>query len=165
VVESGGKTDFHYAGDPSTYYPPTKVDRVLHDGDDVKLGDAVLTARLTPGHTKGCTTWTMKVTEDGRSRDVVIIGGTAVNPGFRLINNAPYPQIAEDYAKTFEVLKSLNCDYCLGAHGAYFNMEAKYDRLMKGDKTAFIGSNEYKKYVAEAEEAYLGELAKQRGAK
>ena len=65
VVESGGKTDFQYGGSPSTLYPATKVDRVLHDGDQVKLGNAVLTARLTPGHTRGCTTWTMKVTENG----------------------------------------------------------------------------------------------------
>src|SRR6185295_1587624 len=56
VVESGGKNDFQYGNDPTTLYPPTKVDRVLHDGDHVKLGDAKLTARLTPGHTKGCTT-------------------------------------------------------------------------------------------------------------
>ena len=61
VVESGGKTDFQYGNDPTHLYPPTKVDRVLHDGDEVKLGDAVLVAHLTPGHTKGCTTWTMKV--------------------------------------------------------------------------------------------------------
>src|SRR5262249_41469883 len=58
VVESGGKTDFQY-GD-GTHYPPTKVDRVLHDGDEVKLGDATLVAHLTPGHTRGCTTWTLK---------------------------------------------------------------------------------------------------------
>src|SRR4051812_5854554 len=61
VVESGGKTDFQYGRSPGSLYPPTKVDRVLHDGDEVKLGDAVLVAHLTPGHTKGCTTWTMKV--------------------------------------------------------------------------------------------------------
>src|SRR5258706_9314249 len=74
VVESGGKSDFQYGGTPANLYPPTKVDRVLHDGDEVKLGDAVLVAHLTPGHTKGCTTWTMKVTEDGQTRNVVIVG-------------------------------------------------------------------------------------------
>src|SRR6185369_4677912 len=74
VVESGGKTDFQYGNTPGNLYPPTKVDRVLHDGDEVKLGDAVLTAHLTPGHTKGCTTWTMNVSEDGKSYNVVIVG-------------------------------------------------------------------------------------------
>src|SRR5947208_3253377 len=61
VVESGGKADFQYGNDPATLYTPTHVDRVLHDGDEVKLGDAVLVAHLTPGHTKGCTTWTFTV--------------------------------------------------------------------------------------------------------
>jgi metallo-beta-lactamase class B len=62
VVQSGGKTDFEYGNNPSTLYRPAKVERILHDGDEVKLGDTVLVAHLTPGHTKGCTTWTMKVT-------------------------------------------------------------------------------------------------------
>src|SRR5215475_2469430 len=73
VVESGGKTDFQY-NTPGFLYRPTAVDRVLHDGDQVRLGDTVLVARLTPGHTKGCTTWTMKVTEHGKTSQVVIVG-------------------------------------------------------------------------------------------
>ena len=77
VVESGGKTDFQYG--KSSLYTPVKVDRVLHDGDQVKLGGTVLVAHLTPGHTKGCTTWTMKVTDGGKTYDVVIIGSPNVN--------------------------------------------------------------------------------------
>jgi len=65
VVESGGRSDFQYGGDSAFLYAPARVDRVLRDGDDVKLGDAVLVARLTPGHTRGCTTWTLKVKEGG----------------------------------------------------------------------------------------------------
>jgi len=165
VVESGGTSDFHYGGDPSTHYPPAKVDRTLHDGDDIKLGDAVLTARITPGHTKGCTTFTLRAMVDGQPRDVVIIGGTAVNPGFKLIGNAQYPSIADDYARTFKVLKDLPCDIPLGAHGAYFDMEAKHRRMLAGDKTAFIDPAGYKKFVASAEKAYLDELAKQKAAR
>ena len=165
VVESGGKTDFHYASDPSTHYPPAKVDRILHDGDRVTLGEAVLTAHLTPGHTKGCTTWTMPVTVDGKRRSVVIIGGTAVNPGFKLFDNAQYPQIVKDYERAFTVLKSLPGDIPLGAHGSYFEMEAKYQKLIGGDKTAFIDPDGYKKYVAAAEKDFLNELAKQKSAR
>ena len=161
VVESGGKTDFHYGSDASTHYPPTKVDRVLHDGDQVKLGDAVLTARLTPGHTKGCTTWTMQVRDGGKVFNVVIIGGTSVNSGFKLFDNAPYPRILQDYEKTFQVLSSLPADIPLGAHGSYFDMERKYARSLQGDKTAFIDPDGYKKFVAEAEKAFRAELAKQ----
>src|SRR5689334_10589302 len=163
VVESGGKSDFHYGNDPTMLYPPTKVDRVLRDGDEVKLGDAVLTAHLTPGHTKGCTTWTMKVKDGENIRDVVIVGSPNVNPGYKLVSNLAYPQIAEDFERTFQVLKSLPCDYFLGAHGNYFDMENKYAQLKAGVSTAFIDPGGYKSFVAEKERAFRSELAKQKG--
>ena len=162
VVESGGKTDFQYGNDPTALYPPTKVDRVLHDGDEVKLGGATLTARLTPGHTKGCTTWTMKVNDGSKSRDVVIIGSPNVNPGYKLVGNTVYPGITEDYEKTFRVLKSLSCDYFLGAHGSYFDMETKYAQFKAGAPTAFIDPTGYKNYVEEREQAFRRELKKQK---
>jgi metallo-beta-lactamase class B len=162
VVESGGKSDFQYGGVTTSLYQPTKVDHVLHDGEEVKLGDAVLVAHLTPGHTKGCTTWTMKVNEGGKTYDVVIIGSPNVNDGYRLVGNTLYPRIAEDYERTFQVLKSLPCDYFLGAHGDYFDMQTKYDRLKEGLQTAFIDPDGYKKYVAEREQAFRAELARQR---
>src|SRR5258705_13424990 len=90
VVESGGKTDFQYGNQQATLYPSAKVDRVLHDGDQVKLGGTTLVAHLTPGHTKGCTTWTMKVEEAGKTYDVVIIGSPNVNPGYKLVGNSSY---------------------------------------------------------------------------
>ena len=124
-VESGGKTDFQYGGNPDNRYKPTKVDRVLHDGDHVKLGDADLVAHLTPGHTKGCTTWTMKVTDAGKTLDVVIVGSPNVNAGYKLVDNAQYPQIANDYERMFTVLKTLPADIFLGAHGSYFGLEEK----------------------------------------
>jgi len=164
VIESGGKSDFQYGTDPTTLYPATKVDRILNDGDEVKLGGVMLTARLTPGHTKGCTTWTMKVTENSKPRNVVIIGSPNVNPGYRLVNNTAYPQIVADYEKTFRVLKSLPVDYFLGAHGSYFDMETKYKRFKAGDESAFIDPQGYTDYVNEREQAFRRELAKQKQA-
>lgn len=164
VVESGGKTDFQYGSDPAALYTPTKVDRVLHDGDEVKLGDSVLTAHLTPGHTKGCTTWTMKVPEGGKSYEVVIVGSPNVNPGYRLVNNPAYPQIAADYEKMFRVLKSLPCDIFLGAHGNYYGLEAKYARMKAEGFAVFIDPEGYRKYVEDKEQAFQTELAKQRAA-
>ena len=162
VVESGGKSDFQYGNDPASLYPRTKVDRVLRDGDEVKLGDAVLTARLTPGHTKGCTTWTMKVKDGEKIRDVVIVGSPNVNPGYKLVGNSVYPRMAQDFERTFQVLKSLPCDYFLGAHGSYFDMETKYAQLKAGRTTAFIDPDGYKIYVADRERAFRRELAKQK---
>jgi metallo-beta-lactamase class B len=164
VVESGGKSDFQYGNDASTLYPPTKVDRVLRDGDEVRLGDAVLTAHLTPGHTKGCTTWTMKVKDNETTRDVVIVGSPNVNPGYKLVGSQVYPGITEDFERTFQVLKSLRCDYFLGAHGSYFDLETKYAQLKAGKSSAFIDPDGYKNYVADRERAFRRELAKQKAA-
>lgn len=161
-VEDGGKTDFAYGKDKSNWFRPAKVDRVLHDGDEVRLGGAVLVAHKTPGHTRGCTTWTMKVTDNGKSYDAVIVGSPNVNPGFRLVGRPSYPGIAADYEKTFRVLKSLHCDLFLGAHGGYFGLSEKYARLKAGNMTAFVDPAGYKAYVAEREAAFEKELARRR---
>ena len=164
VVESGGKTDFQYGNQPAMLYPPTKVDRVLHDGDEVKLGGVALVAHLTPGHTKGCTTWTMRVEEAGKIYDVVIIGSPNVNDGYKLVGKSSYPEIASDYERTFRVLKSLPVDIFLGAHGDYFDLKTKYARLKEGTATPFIDPVGYKKYIADREAAFRAELAKQKEA-
>ncbi len=161
VVESGGKSDFQYGNDPESLYPGTKVDRVLRDGDEVKLGDTILTARLTPGHTKGCTTWTMKVNDGSKPRDVVIVGSPNVNPGYKLVGSTVYPRMAEDFERTFKVLKSLSCDYFLGAHGSYFDLETKYPQFKTGKPAAFIDPASYRNYVTEREQAFRRELRKQ----
>ena len=95
---------------------------------------------------------------------MVIVGSPNVNPGYKLVANTLYPQIAEDYERTFRVLNSLPCDYFLGAHGNYFDMETKHASLQKGVASAFIDPAGYKKYVTEREQAFRTELAKQRAA-
>ena len=142
--------------------PGAHVDRTLHDGDIVELGGSKLTAHLTPGHTKGCTTWTMQVEEGGRKLNAVIVGSPNVNPGYVLVGNKKYPQIAEDYVKTFAVLKSLPCDLFLGAHGAYFDLIAKYEKMKKGGSNPFIDPDGYRAYVAEREDAFRKEWERQK---
>jgi metallo-beta-lactamase class B len=164
VVESGGKADFQYSTKPEWLYPPTKVDRVLHDKEEVKLGGTTLVARLTPGHTKGCTTWTMKVKEGGKTYDVVIIGSPNVNPGYKLVGNELYPKIAEDYERMFRVLSALPCDIFLGAHGAYFGMADKVPNMKSGAASPFIDPEGYKKFVALKEQEFRKELEKQTAA-
>lgn len=161
VVESGGKADFHYGDDAATHVAPARVDRVLHDDDEVKLGGAVLTAHLTPGHTKGCTTWTMKVQEGDRSYDVVIVGGPWVLDSYKLLNNTAYPAIAADFQKTFRVLRSLPCDIPLGAHGSYFDLETKFGRMKESGVAAFVDPGGYQKLIADAEQAFKKQLAEQ----
>jgi metallo-beta-lactamase class B len=142
--------------------PGAHVDRTLHDGDKVELGGSTLVAHLTPGHTKGCTTWTMQVDEGGKKLNAVIIGSPNVNPGYVLVGNKNYPTIATDYEKTFTVLKSLPVDLFLGAHGAYFGMKAKYERMKAGGPNPFIDPAGYAAYVNERESAFRKEWDRQK---
>jgi metallo-beta-lactamase class B len=161
VVEAGGHNDFNYAQDKDLWFAPTHVDRTLHDGDTVSLGGTTLTANKTAGHTKGTTTWTLDGTEGGRVLHVVIVGSPNVNPGYKLVGNTAYPQIADDYRHEFRVLKSLRCDIFLGAHGGYFGMKSKYQRWKSGDRNAFIDPEGYKSYISDREHAFEAEYKRQ----
>lgn len=161
VVESGGRKDWAYGRSPGSLYAPAKVDRVLHDGDEVRLGGVVLVAHLTPGHTKGCTTWTMKVADAGRTYNVVIVGSPNVNSEYKLVGDKQYPTMAQDFERTFRTLKALPCDVFLGAHGSYFGMEAKFARMTSGGANPFVDPAGYARYVAESEQTFLTKLARQ----
>ena len=161
VVESGGATDFAYG--PKPQYPPAHVDRTLHDGDTVTLGNVTLTAHKTAGHTRGCTTWTMRVHLPGEPatqlRNVVIVGSWNVNPGYRLVaahgKPASYPGIAQDFAHTFVVLNALPCDIFLGAHGTVLRhaRQARAHAKQGGDKV-WIDPDGYHRTVAERKAAF-----------
>ena len=117
---------------------PHPLDRVIHDGDTVTLGGNTLTAHLTPGHTRGCTTWTLNAQENGKSYSVVILGSLGVNPGFKLVNNAEIPHQADEYRQAFKVTRGLRCDVPLASHGAMYNMADKYARLSAGGPNPFV---------------------------
>lgn len=159
VIASGGKGQYLYTKDR---WAPCKVDRVLEDRDEVKLGGVTLVARLTPGHTRGCTTWTWRALDGGKKYTLVVIGSPNVNPGFQLVGNKDYPEIADDFARTFKVLKSLPCDVFLGAHGSYYGMIERHALLQKGMKDAFVNPEGYKDYVALKERAFRKTLAAQK---
>jgi metallo-beta-lactamase class B len=144
---------------------PHPIDRVLHDGDTVTLGGTTLVARLTPGHTKGCTTWTLKTVENGKTYDVVIVGSVSLNAA-NLVNNPSYPNIQEDFIKSFKVLRSLPADVFLGSHTGFYRMSEKYARLEKGEPNPFIDPAGYKALIDSSEQAFntrLEELKSGRG--
>jgi metallo-beta-lactamase class B len=95
---------------------------------------------------------------------VVIVGSSNVNPGYKLVGNKVYPQIASDYKRGFGILESLPCDIFLGAHGGYFGLAQKYARWKAGDRDAFVDPGGYKAYIADRERAFDAELARQSGA-
>ena len=139
---------------------PHPIDRVLHDGDEVTLGGSTLVAHLTPGHTRGCTTWSMKVQDGGRTYNVVIIGSMGVNAGTRLVNNPTVPDIAEEYKRGFKVLRGLACDVPLGSHPSMYNLAEKYPKLGKAPNP-FIDPAGYKTEVDIEERAFLDVLSQQ----
>jgi metallo-beta-lactamase class B len=156
VIASGGNGQYLYG---PIRWKPCAVDRVLEDGEEVKLGGVTLIARRTPGHTRGCTTWTWKVAEGGKTYQVVVIGSPNVNPGYRLVDNKDYPEIASDFASTFQTLKALPCDVFLGAHGGYYGMLQKYEKAKsKAAKNPFIDPEGYRAYVEQKEKAFRDTL-------
>jgi metallo-beta-lactamase class B len=152
VIEGGGKGDYHLG--PQYYFPPVKVDRRLRDGDTVDLGGVSLLAHLTPGHTKGTTTWTTKVRplDGGPEQTVVFAGSTSVNEGVKLVANDMYPAIASDYARSFVTLTSLPCDIFLAAHASAVG---GVERVGKAGRAEFTAA------VARSRQAFESELQRQ----
>ena len=162
VLESGGAADFLNWPRESMGYASVKVDRLIDDGGQVSLGSTHLTAQLTPGHTRGATTWTMEAQEDGKSYHVVFFSSATINAGTRLLNNARYPAIATDLENTFVRLKGLRCDIFLAPHAGQFAMADKFARLDRGEGVAaLVDPVGWQKLIAGAEKAYRDQLAQE----
>jgi metallo-beta-lactamase class B len=174
VVRTGGRTDFLASTGSLKTYPPARVDRILHDGDTVTLGDpkhggVILTAHKTAGHTRGCTTWTLRAHLTGEPagtlRNIVIVGGVAFWSDFHFVatpgHPASYPGIAADFAHTFATLHALPCDVFLGAHGVYFNLLEKLPKAKTQGPTVWIDPAGYKVFIDNAQQTFETALAKQ----
>ena len=136
------------------------ADRVLKDGEQVSLGGTTLTAHLTPGHTRGCTTWTTRIADGGRTYNV-LIACAGLQENTRLVNNKNYPEIAEDFARSIKTFKSLPVDVFLGAHSWFFDLAGKHKRL--GSATnPYIDQAGYKAWVDNMERSYNTTLAEQK---
>lgn len=160
LLRAGGHGDFRF-GDTLSF-PPVEVDQIIGDGESVALGDQKLLALLTPGHTKGNTTWATKISDGTRSYDVVFAGSpTALD--YRLIGKESYPGIAADFEKTFAVLKKLPCDIFLSDHGSFFAFQQKRERLARGEKpNPFIDPDGYKRFVVQYEKEFHQKLEAQK---
>jgi len=154
VLESGGTKTFFQIGS----FKPVKVDHVLNDGSRVTLGDTTLVAHVTPGHTAGNTAWTTTVTENGKQYRVVFVSSMSINPGVHMVNFAPWPDIADAYAKSFQALRALPCDIFLGPHAGFFNLQDKAARMDKAGTNPFVDTNGYKNYIARFERLYHEQL-------
>jgi metallo-beta-lactamase class B len=160
LLESGGHNDPQF-GD-RLVFPPVQVDQVIKDGEAVELGGVVMHAVLTPGHTPGCTTWTMQVQERDRTYDVVFLCSTSAPAPYQLVNNKAYPQIVSDYVHTFDRLGTLPCHVFLAAHGSFFHLQDKMDRLHAGSVlNPFVDPPEYQRFLAQSQQAFRQKLQEQ----
>jgi len=162
IIEHGGRGDFYF-GDRGTF-PAAAVDRRIRNGDQLRLGDLVLTAHVTPGHTKGCTTWTWDARDRGRTYHVVDVCGLTILDGTRLGGMPGYPQIARDYEHTFETLKALPCDIFLGAHAGYYGGNAKAARLREqpDGPNPFVDPSGYRAFIDRAEKRFREQRAREK---
>ena len=158
TLNSGGQADA--IGFPK--FQAVQVDRVVKDGDAVTLGGITLTAHLTPGHTKGCTTWTTTVGEAGNTYNVVFYCSTSVVD--KLVGNKAYPNIASDYVMTFAKLRRIPCDVFLAPHAGMFDLQEKLAKRHAGRANPFIAPDEMRAYVDDSEREFQTELKKQTAA-
>jgi metallo-beta-lactamase class B len=163
AMESGDRDDFKYAND--FVYPGVKVDRVLRDGDTIRMGEVRLTALHTPGHTRGATTWIVDIVADGKPYVVVFPDGAGFNPGYRLVKDPIYPGIADDYRRTHHVLEMLKPDIWLAQHNEYYDLEGKRARAKTEGLRAWIDPDGYRRFIAEKKRAFEDQVDVELGAK
>jgi len=138
---------------------------MLHDGDVVTLGGTTLTAYLTAGHTKGCTSWGLDVREDRKTYHALIVCSFGVNDGYVLVGNPDYPQIAADYVATFAKARALPVDVFLGSHGFFYGLDDKYAALQArkpGEPNPFVDHAGYLAHIDAQEQRFEAMLAAQR---
>jgi metallo-beta-lactamase class B len=161
LLRNGGHGDFRF-GDTLTF-PPIEPDQMVHDGEAIKLGNQVMIAHLTPGHTKGCTTWTTKIQNGNKIYDVVFVGSQSALD-YKFVSQESYPGIKSDFERSFALLTHLSCDIFLASHGSFFHLMEKHERLLRGDANAFIDPESYKTYLRGSEREFRDKLARQKSA-
>jgi metallo-beta-lactamase class B len=161
AMENGDINDFKYAND--FVYPAVKVDRILRDGDTIRMGDVLLTAYHTPGHTRGATTWIANLVVDGKAYVVAFPDGAGFNPGYRVAKDPSYPGITEDYRRTHHVLEMLKPDIWLAQHNEYYDLAGKRERAKTEGVNAWIDPDGYRRFIAGKKRAFEDQVDKELG--
>lgn len=161
LFESGGKLDFHYGAIKEFGFDPAKVDTIFRDGDEIKLGNIVIKAILTAGHTRGSMTYTMNVVDNGTEYSVLFPNGTSINPGYRVVNRPSYPGIADDFLKTVETLESMKPDIWLMPHNEAYGYFAKQAKAATEGAKAWVDPDGYQKWIASVREKMETAIARE----
>lgn len=161
ILEDGGKSDFWFGGDKELF-TPVKVDERLKDGQEIKLGDTTLKTYFTFGHTKGATSWTTGVFENGKKYKL-LFASSLTTLDYPLANNAKYPNIAEDFAKSYLTLKNIKADIFLSSHGGFFDLTKKAAKVYAGESpNPFVNPNESKRFIINMEKSFHEKLNKEK---
>jgi metallo-beta-lactamase class B len=159
LLESGGKSDFRFGDDPTARFEPVKVARRLKDRDRIELGGVALTVHHHPGHTKGATSFTLDIRENGKTYRLGIVNMPSINAGVQVSGMPKFPGIAQAYAGTFHDQKNMKIDVWLASHAAQFDLHAKYKEGDLYDPNRFVDPVGFQKAVARLETIYLNQLA------
>lgn len=160
LLADGGKTDFHFG--EKMPFEAVKADGILKNGELVKLGGTTLKTHFTPGHTKGATSWTTSFTEKGRKYSVLFMSSMTMLD-YKLTNNATYPEIADDFRRTYATFASLKPDIFLVSHGQFFDLEEKAAQLKTGaNPNPFIDPKGYRELVEAMTKKYKDRLASEK---
>jgi len=159
IASAGDASVLNTGAGQFEHFPAVHVDKIIADKGTVRLGGVTLTAHLTPGHTQGCTTWTMPVTEAGKTYQVVFYCSTSVVD--KLVNNDAYPNIVSDYEHSFAELKKMPCDVFLAPHAEFFHLDEKREQLEAGKRDAFVDSTEMQRFVADSERSFRKQLTEE----
>ncbi len=165
VVETGGKADFRWGDDPSTYFEAVKVDQALKDGGRISLGGLDLTTHRHAGHTKGSASFTFEVQEGGKTYKVGIVNMASINPGVRVAGMPKFPGITGAFERTFRDQKKLKIDVFLSSHALQFNLHDKYKPGDAYNPERFVDPKGYREAVERLEAAYRAQLAAERTGK
>jgi metallo-beta-lactamase class B len=158
LFRQGGHGDFRF-GDRLAF-PPIIPDQIIRDGAALQLGDQTMIAHLTPGHTKGTTSWSTRIREGDKTYDVVFVGSQS-SLDYQFVGHESYPGIRADFEKSFATLKGLPCDIFLASHGNFFDLLAKHERSLRGETNAFVDPDGYRNYLRESEQDFRNKLARQ----
>jgi metallo-beta-lactamase class B len=165
LFESGGKADFRFGDTPSAHFEPVKVDGTFKDNETISLGGTVLTAHHHPGHTKGAISFTLNVPEGGKTYRVVIANMGSINPGVTVSGMPKYPNIGDDYARTFKAQKDMQIDVWLASHASQFKLHEKYKPGDAFNPERFVDPQGFKSAVEALEKTYREQLEKERARK